>query len=239
MDADLVVTHTPPRGHRDAGEDRSCATLRKTLWRVRPQLAVCGHIHSGWGAENVTWDLDDGEGNNQGRQVHTFDLDSAGKKLAKVDLTRKAKIWSFRSATSETGLALIDNGLDGRLQNSQHDDTLPIAVRNQPESMISEVSQKPRGNHKVRHRISAADNEEQETRPSSSTNRFDAGFHANPGRDDGLGVVEALSRTQTCIVNAAIMTQRRVGGPSGPKYNKPIIVDLDLPVWDDSREPTA
>ncbi|KZZ95563.1 ser/Thr protein phosphatase [Moelleriella libera RCEF 2490] len=57
-DADLVVTHTPPRGHCDATLDQrpgGCEALRRALWRVRPLLSVCGHIHDGRGAERVQW----------------------------------------------------------------------------------------------------------------------------------------------------------------------------------------
>lgn len=39
-----------------------------------------------------------------------------------------------------------------------------------------------------------------------------------------------LGRKETCIVNAAI-TANSWGGPK--RFNKPIVVDIDLPVWDD------
>ncbi|KLU80989.1 Ser/Thr protein phosphatase [Magnaporthiopsis poae ATCC 64411] len=49
LSADVVVTHGPPRGHRDEAADRrrsaGCEALRCRLWRVRPRLAVCGHVH--------------------------------------------------------------------------------------------------------------------------------------------------------------------------------------------------
>lgn len=60
LDTDIVVTHTPPRTHRDETDERratGCEALRQALWRVRPQLAVCGHIHDGRGVERVMWDL--------------------------------------------------------------------------------------------------------------------------------------------------------------------------------------
>lgn len=57
------------------------------------------------------------------------------------------------------------------------------------------------------------------------------------GRRSELAGPEGLGRTETCIVNAAIMAMRRHGGgSSGPQYNKPIIVDVDLPVWDRAGE---
>ena len=60
LDADVVVTHGPARMHRDFVEGKGnvgCEALRKALWRVRPRLAVCGHVHESRGAERVRWDL--------------------------------------------------------------------------------------------------------------------------------------------------------------------------------------
>jgi hypothetical protein len=37
-----------------------------------------------------------------------------------------------------------------------------------------------------------------------------------------------VDRSMTCVVNAAIM-QNSWGGPK--RLNKPIVVDIDLPVW--------
>ena len=61
LDMDIVVTHTPPKYHCDESRHRKasgCETLRQTLWRIRPSLAICGHIHEGRGAERILWDLD-------------------------------------------------------------------------------------------------------------------------------------------------------------------------------------
>ncbi len=60
LDTDVVVTHTPPKYHCDESRDRDaagCEILRQTLWRVRPSLAICGHVHEGRGAERVLWDF--------------------------------------------------------------------------------------------------------------------------------------------------------------------------------------
>lgn len=51
--------------------------------------------------------------------------------------------------------------------------------------------------------------------------------------------LEALSgrmgRRETCVINAAIMASSWPHkGSGGKKYNKPIVVDIDLPVWADS-----
>ncbi|KAK5689614.1 hypothetical protein LTR97_012787 [Elasticomyces elasticus] len=53
-DADIMVTHSPPRFHLDIaawGDD----FLLREIWRVRPRLHVFGHLHAGHGMEVVTW----------------------------------------------------------------------------------------------------------------------------------------------------------------------------------------
>src|SRR5262249_38411941 len=59
LDTDVVVTHTPPRGLVDtlaSGKAVGCQALTLALSRVRPRLAVCGHVHESRGAERVRWD---------------------------------------------------------------------------------------------------------------------------------------------------------------------------------------
>jgi Icc-related predicted phosphoesterase len=46
----VLVVHSPPKGHVDGSDLGSEAVLR-TIERVQPQLAVCGHIHECWGEE--------------------------------------------------------------------------------------------------------------------------------------------------------------------------------------------
>lgn len=60
LDCDIVLTHTPPKYHLDERSDRraaGCEALRQALWRVRPRLMVCGHIHESRGAHMIKWDL--------------------------------------------------------------------------------------------------------------------------------------------------------------------------------------
>ena len=57
-DADIVVTHGPPRGVMDYthGRERAgCADLFAAVARARPQVHCFGHIHEGWSAKLVTW----------------------------------------------------------------------------------------------------------------------------------------------------------------------------------------
>lgn len=56
--ADLVITHSPPRGVLDStvsGQRAGCPRLFGAVARARPRLHCFGHIHEGWGAKVVTW----------------------------------------------------------------------------------------------------------------------------------------------------------------------------------------
>lgn len=61
LDSDIVITHTPPHTHCDEAVSKrramGCEELRRALWRVRPKLTICGHVHEGRGAERVRWDV--------------------------------------------------------------------------------------------------------------------------------------------------------------------------------------
>ncbi len=54
--ADILVTHSPPKGVADRtsrGESVGSASVREAIERVQPGLAVCGHIHDSWGEEGM------------------------------------------------------------------------------------------------------------------------------------------------------------------------------------------
>ncbi|CAN5210848.1 metallophosphoesterase family protein [soil metagenome] len=51
-EADVLVLHSPPKGHCDrsgSGESLGSPALTATIERIQPKLAVCGHIHESWG----------------------------------------------------------------------------------------------------------------------------------------------------------------------------------------------
>lgn len=47
---DIVVLRGLPKGPLDDG-GKGCGMLLKELWRPRPAVVVCGHIHCGRGKE--------------------------------------------------------------------------------------------------------------------------------------------------------------------------------------------
>ncbi len=54
--ADVLVTHSPPRGVGDrtsAGETVGSTAIRAAIERIRPALALCGHVHESWGASGT------------------------------------------------------------------------------------------------------------------------------------------------------------------------------------------
>ncbi|RMZ89803.1 hypothetical protein DV736_g2978, partial [Chaetothyriales sp. CBS 134916] len=57
-DADIVVVHGPPRLHLDKTNvlNAGCPYLGEEIARVRPHLVVFGHIHVGYGREDVRYD---------------------------------------------------------------------------------------------------------------------------------------------------------------------------------------
>ena len=54
-DTDILVTHQPPRFYLDGGGWGN-ENLLGELWRVRPRLHVFGHIHQGYGRDNLPYD---------------------------------------------------------------------------------------------------------------------------------------------------------------------------------------
>jgi len=50
--ADILVSHSPPRGAADLtaeGEPAGSIAIRSAIERVHPRLCLCGHVHDSWG----------------------------------------------------------------------------------------------------------------------------------------------------------------------------------------------
>ncbi|KAF4606049.1 hypothetical protein EYR38_000094 [Pleurotus pulmonarius] len=52
---DVLITHGPPKGHVDYS-GHGCDALLDAIWRVKPKVMICGHIHAGRGMEVLEWD---------------------------------------------------------------------------------------------------------------------------------------------------------------------------------------
>ena len=206
LDADIVVTHTPPKYHRDQwDQNEGCEALRQALWRVRPRLAVCGHIHDARGAERIRWDLSHCNVRFKEASVGYWDDPTVGtKKQSRLDL-------------SSRGGEPIEN--DGSHPSRGDVEMGGLVEARTPTHGTAHVS---RLSH---HQPTDAGN----SRPAAEG-------HGGPP-DSGRSDVEALhgrrGRAETCIVNACIMASSYpYKGSGGERYHKPIVVDIDLPMWD-------
>ena len=191
LTTDILISHTPPKGHCDesGGAALGCESLRRALWRIRPCLAVCGHVHEGRGVDRVLWDLsslDSGYGEHA--TSHWDDPGLGNNKQSLINLSCKGKNEPLRN----TGPLKLDIGC--------------LTTVNRHADLLHYHDSTGQGSHR-------------ET-PSA---------HSDVERlDDRMG------RQETCIVNAAIMATSwpyRSSQKGARKYNKPIVIDLDLPIW--------
>ena len=237
LDSDVVITHTPPKFHCDESPSRGssgCEALRQALWRIRPRLVVCGHVHEARGAETVVWDL--GSPNVRYKEIEGIEwkVSEAGtKKQVRVDLTSRSqrpllndgaigKVSEDEAAAQQRrrGQEVIDTG-----DAASDSRSAEMAARLPP---VRAPSPPPfPGFESVQRPISS-------TRQAPTTN-FPAtrgqGGDSSSGRCD----IEALSgregRAETCIVNASILGSS-YPHPTGKRFNQPIVVDLELPMAD-------
>lgn len=203
---DIVVTHTPPKGLCDSspkwGNEAGCSELRKAVERVRPHLAVCGHVHEGRGALRLKWPGIDGDTAQQ--EVITLDDAARSKKPCVVNLTRKTAV-------------KLDSA--GRY-NKTYAQSFATPDASAKATSIARVQECASGSYGV---------------SSSISFQGDADLtfarHSVPNSPDLTGLEYSADRDEVCVVNAAILaTSYRV---KPKRFNKPIVVDMDLPVCDD------
>lgn len=213
LDADVVVTHTPPFNHCDVGASGAasgCESLRQALWRARPQLAVCGHVHQSRGCERIRWDLTCGDSAyGESENVHKappapppgskkqYLVDLSGRKGPKLDHDGSSRVLHpqpdhllGRPLEEETGDAAAGS-LSSQIQMCHKADATPNAPATQRQGRDS----RERG-----------------------------------GRGDTEALSGRLGRRETCVVNASIMANSWPHR-GGKRFNAPIVVDLDLPAW--------
>lgn len=224
-DADVVITHTPPKGHCDAAtkDSRSgCPALLRRLAVVRPLLHVCGHIHEARGIDRVQWSPF--RNNSLVESIeHWKDPGSGNKKLSLLDLTSKSgrplgrPLGDSACATRQSESDSLRGGSGGQfglpeigvLQPDQHNlkSTSSLTEVALPESEASEWPEDS-GVLEQRHHAVA---------PRAAL-QGDSGSQSR-----------SLRYEETAVINAAFLGPRVNGRTTGT--NKPIVVDIELPVW--------
>ncbi|KAH0542910.1 hypothetical protein FGG08_002770 [Glutinoglossum americanum] len=264
LDTDILVTHTPAKYHLDETQTRraaGCEELREALWRVRPRVAVCGHIHEGRGAERVKWELGtENVGYREGEK--TVWVDEGGKGMALVDLTGKGK-----GARLDNDGSIGDEDADAETRRgSSHNDKPHYAPSFSPSELFSAPSISTLGTWPITDPLAATHSSLSSSSSSSSSSppfptaiatatatatantvplhpesaapavppfALGLGGHPPSHRCDVLALAGRLGRRETCIVNAAIMAKSWPHkGSGGKKFNRPIVVDVELPVWE-------
>lgn len=226
-DADIVVTHTPPKGHCDAANNRDrsgCEVLLQALHRVRPMLSVFGHIHEARGVEIVQWNDDtpeNGYGNLVARTEVWKDPGMGNNKQSLVNVSAKGgrrlndsgTVPRNRDDFSLASNALIHGG------GVQHAETTQVLQPGVPQSTSNLEG--------------VADSAAEERAMSSDLSQHrQAASQTDVGWSPVVPDVESGSaRRETVMINAAVLGPRVEGGARSTLFNKPIVVDIDLPVW--------
>lgn len=178
---------------------------------MRPHLAICGHIHEGRGAEIVNWDLE--TPNTRYRESITEYWTDPGldnKKQSLIDLSSKSLAplentvsWGIEESTSvPVDVPTIKSG-SGSLPNLKSKERPTFTAKTPKDGRVVSYYEGIRGHGGL---------------PPS-------------GRCDMEALAGRLGRKETCIINAAIMASSwPYKEKNRRKYNKPIAVDIDLPV---------
>ncbi|KAJ5656669.1 hypothetical protein N7507_008619 [Penicillium longicatenatum] len=212
-DTDIVVTHTPPKSHCDQkpmGKKVGCDALRQALSRIRPPLAVCGHVHEDRGYERVRWPKQMRlsrtliESDNSGVTTQGVLPPPGSKKQALVDLTGKR------------GERLDNDGFSSLISHSQLNLSPATKALKSSSSFGSAADVALDSRHNS--------NKKKDKAPLLSA---DTQAYGDGDWCDGQAV--QTLRRETCIVNAAILA---TSWPhrGGKQFNPPIVVDLELPV---------
>ena len=227
---DILVTHTPPHLHCDASASRGaslgCEDLRRALGLIRPRLHVCGHIHEARGAERIRWPAtDDRTAEPYVEQWQNPNPGPENNKISLVDLSARhrkkhpeeksacltAARWQNARARRE-GPPVIDSGHNTCANNPSDISTAPQCKDST--SIGSYELEAPSLHHSG------------ENFPSLGTLREnDAALPDQTPDSPGVSLQE------TCVVNCSILASNWPHA-GGKRLNKPIVVDLDLPVWD-------
>lgn len=217
-DVDVVVTHTPPRGHCDAAtkDERSgCPALLQRLAEVKPLLHVCGHIHEARGIERVQWSLS-GSDSLIDSVEHWQDPGRVNKKLSLLDLTLKSGRPLGNSA-SKTRQDVSDSLQHGQPRLSMPRFGVPQPAQDNLKSTSS--------------LIGGALQESEALGGIHGSGAMKQGRGAEPSRtalQGNSGLESRTSRYESAVINAAFLGPRMNGKVTGT--NKAIVIDIDLPL---------
>lgn len=257
LDADVVLTHTPPKYHCDESKGRGaagCEFLRRALSQVRPRLAICGHVHEGRGAERVRWDLE--SSHVQFKELNTsywVDPGLKNKKQCMLDLTIKGALPLENSNDDQavnpyaqtSSNDLSKNGFVAwRSKNLAADSTIQ-PVQNPATSIGQDISQSSayHDTHEsmdvTKHFLCFPSKAHSSAilkhpiLPHTHTSTHSTAIDIPKAPADGW----RMGRKETCVINAAIMASSRKQAGSGSDsgrtakvFNKAIVVDVDMPV---------
>lgn len=239
LDSDVVIAHTPAKFHRDECGKRGsagCEILRQTLWRVRPRLFVCGHIHEAFGVEVVSWDLSSTHIQFKEQSVREhFDPDPTSKKQFLVDLSFRAKSVTLQNDGTVTDMLLSIHSshprgpdVDGSVDDAGGDPTYERYSDNGAASLpkIPSIPDPPFPDFDKAHRP------EPSTKTAPTTNHtatLDQGASPLSPYSDRKALSGREGRLETCIVNAAFMGSNWPH-QGGKKFHKPVVIDLELPL---------
>ena len=242
FDTDILLCHTPPKYHLDERSDRrsvGCPALRERLWRVRPRLHICGHIHESRGVEIVKWDLT--QSNIKYKEEPTIVWEDPGvnnKKFSIVNLTKKNGMdlkndgsigdrWQVPEDEVEDG-GSASGQVRRRFIFSAEEAFKPPEL---PARAKTPKKAKPRVEEGVARLVTSL---AAIPTPSLPPATIGQGGMPPSGRCDIEALSGRMGRRETCVVNAAIVGNSFSNKATGKKFNKPIVVDIDLPVWRDN-----
>lgn len=170
-------------------------------------LHVFGHIHEGRGIEVVKWNDDAKDNDSLVESVDKWTDPGIGNKQSKMDLT------------SRGGRPLDNSGLLTQQQRPSPTSGFPITELEQQPRSIAVLHSRQKGVMATGEAVYSGG--DQDRKPS------DIGLPLVPDVED---LERRATRRETAMINAAFC------GPRGgiPKQFKPLVIDVELPIWGDS-----
>lgn len=213
-----------------------CEMLRRAMWRVRPRLHVCGHVHEGRGVERVMWDLDRG-GNVQYKEggVEGWTDEGVGGKMSLVELTgrRGRRLDNDGGHLHEAieGSGGLEAAEDGADESMVEDEKVEDGFRSDPRCGLYLPRTAAEGPEPVVGPHTPTMGDPAAVFLCTGTLGLGQSLNTNrsPVRSDTEALMGRMGRRETCVINCAV-TATNWPHTGGRRFNKPIVVDLDLPV---------